>query len=158
MGFAERPGALTAPGLTPTRLSTGSDDTVPEISGGFAALLAVLGALGGLGGLAGIAALVKSRAESRKTDAEGAEAITRAATGLLEPMRHELTSLRSRVQTLEVDQLNQRMLLVEHSVWDHLAVHHLAQAGIDVPPVPPLFVAKDPTASVEVKIKPAGED
>jgi len=133
---------------------------VTELPSWLATAGAIAAAVGAVGGLAGLAALIRARAEKRKLDAEAdkvdadaAEKLTQIALTLVEPMRAEVTrqsgiisqqdqrtlELIGRVGQLESDQHTQRMLLVEHSVWDHLALARMADAGVELPPIPPLF-------------------
>lgn len=124
-------------------------------------ILGALGtAVGAIGGLAGISAVLNARALKRKTiseagkveaeaekvEADAASQLTDVALRLVQPLSAELTALRSahattqaRVGQLESDQRTQHMLLVEHSVWDHLALARMADAGVELPAIPPLF-------------------
>jgi len=133
---------------------------VTELPSWLATAGAIAAAVGAVGGLAGLAALIRARAEKRKldaeadkTDADTAEKLTQIALTLVEPMQREVSrqagiiseqdrrtlELVGRVGQLESDQHTQRMLLVEHSVWDHLALARMADAGIILPEIPPLF-------------------
>ena len=124
-------------------------------------LIALGGIVSTIGGLTGIVALVNSRSARRKTyaeveqikasaesnEADAATKITDAALKLLQPVQREVSELRGRVGQLESDARTQHMLLVEHSVWDHLALARMRDAGVELPPVPPLF---PPTVTVVV--------
>jgi hypothetical protein len=143
--------------------------------------VAIGGPVGAVGGLAGVSALIKARAERQKlsaeadkvkaetdkTDADAAEKLTQIALTLVEPMQREVSrqagiisqqdtrtlELISRVGQLESDQHTQRMLLVEHSVWDHLALARMKAVGVeDLPPIPPQFPPRTPPAA-EVKVE-----
>ena len=118
---------------------------------------AIAAAIGTIGGLAGLAALLKARAEKKKltaeadkthaeadkVDADAAAQLTTVALQLVEPLRDEMGNLRARVGQLETDARVQHMLLVEHSVWDHLALARMKAEGVDdLPPIPPLFPAR----------------
>ena len=121
-----------------------------ELPSWLATVGALAAAIGAIGGLAGLAALTRARAENRKIDAEAgmvdadaASQLTDVALRLVEPLRDEMGSLRARVGQLETDARVQHMLLVEHSVWDHLALARMKAEGVeDLPPIPPLFPAQ----------------
>jgi len=137
---------------------------------------AIAAAVGAVGGLTGIALVLKTRAErtklaaeaeklsaeSEKVDADTASQLTDVALRLVEPLSRQLDSLRiehtstqNRVGQLESDAHTQRMLLVEHSVWDHLALARMKDAGVDLPPIPPLFPPQQPApapATVKVEV------
>lgn len=139
-------------------------------------ILGALGtAVGAIGGLAGISAVLNARALKRKTiseagkveaeaekvEADAASQLTDVALRLVQPLSAELTALRSahattqaRVGQLESDQRTQHMLLVEHSVWDHLALARMADAGVELPAIPPLF---PPTAPAPTAAAPQGQ-
>jgi len=133
---------------------------VTELPTWLATAGAIAAAVGAVGGLAGLSALMKARAEKKKlaaeagkveaetdkVDADTASQLTDVALRLVQPLSAELNTLRTahattqaRVGQLESDQHTQRMLLVEHSVWDHLALARMKDAGVDLPPIPPLF-------------------
>lgn len=99
----------------------------------------------GLGGLAvgggGAVSLYKARSERSKNDADASKSIAEAATALIDPLRSELGILTGRVATLESEARAQHLLLVEHSVWDHLALTELRRLDVELPPIPPLFAA-----------------
>lgn len=138
--------------------------SIPAPTGAWAVVGAVLAGVGGLGGLAGFGALMNAKASGRKTDAEAEQAraaadnneadaatkITDAALRLLDPVQQQVAELRGRVGQLESDQRTQHMLLVEHSVWDHLALARMKDAGVELPPIPPLFPKNSTTVTVEV--------
>jgi len=128
---------------------------------------AIAAAVGGVGGLTGIALVLKARAEraklaaeaeklaaeSEKVEADAASQLTDVALKLVTPLSNELTALRAahsttqaRVGQLESDQRTQHMLLVEHSVWDHLVLARMKDSGVELPPIPPLF---PPTAPAQ---------
>ena len=145
-----------------------------ELSDWLAITGAVAAALGTIGGLAGVTSLLKARAEKRKlaaetektaaeadkVDADAAAQLTDVALRLVQPLSTELDTLRqshastqARVAQLESDQHTQRMLLVEHSVWDHLALARMQDAGVDLPPIPPLFPPRPNEAGTQVKVE-----
>lgn len=124
------------------------------VAGGIAA------AVGAVGGIGGVVALINSRSSRRKTyaeadstEADAASKLTETALTLVQPLQAQVSELRGRVGQLESDQRTQHMLLVEHSVWDHLALARMNESGVALPPIPPLFPPKpNPAASVEVTV------
>lgn len=128
----------------------------------------VAAAIGTVGGFGGVVALINARsirtktyaeADQIKAAAEGVEAdaaskITTAALQLMQPLQTEVarqsgevTKLHTRVGQLESDARTQHMLLVEHSVWDHLALARMKDANVDLPPIPPLFSRPPPRSA-----------
>jgi len=145
--------------------------------GAWPAVGLIAGAIGTLGGLGGVVALINSRsartkvyaeAEQIRAAAESSEAdaagkITDAALKLMEPLQTEVSrqsrltgELHTRVGQLESDARTQHMLLVEHSVWDHLALARIKDAGVDLPPIPPLFPPSAPAGASSVTTHAAG--
>lgn len=131
------------------------------IIGGIAA------AVGSVGGLAGVVAVVNAKSIRSKTyaeadqikaaaessEADAATKITDAALKLLQPVQTEVSELRGRVNTLETAARTQHMLLVEHSVWDHLALARMRDAGVELPPIPPLFPPAASSQETTVKVE-----
>lgn len=102
-------------------------------------IFGILAALGGIGGLGGLGALLVAKSQGKKNEADAAGSIVNAATALVAPLQGEVGRLTTRVGVLESDAAIQRQLLVEHSVWDHLALARMTDANVELPPVPPLF-------------------
>jgi len=117
---------------------------------------------------------ISLKSASEKTDADAADKITDTALKLIAPLEREvqrqaavinqqqaamsltqtqanqtqvtLSQTQARVGQLESDARTQHLLLVEHSVWDHLALMTLKENGVNLPPIPPLF----PPSAVQV--------
>jgi NAD(P)H-dependent flavin oxidoreductase YrpB (nitropropane dioxygenase family) len=100
-----------------------------------ALVIAVAAAVGGVGGVVALLNLPKMR---RKMDADTADVLTKAALALVEPLRRQVEVLGSRVQTMEAEQLAQHRLHTAHKAWDELAFAVASEAGMVLPPPPPL--------------------
>lgn len=116
-----------------------------------AAVLAALLGAGGLGAI--VAAIVTGLFSKRKLGAEATEIITKAAAGVVTNLQAEVDRQVARAERLVKDHddairlivigVNRereetRRVLQLHAAWDHMARERLAEAGIDLPPVPPL--------------------
>lgn len=99
-------------------------------------------AVGG-GGMATLLLLPRSRrkitAESSKIDADAAKVLTGAALALVDPLEQRVTALTVRVEDLEQYKAAQAAVLVTHASWDSMAIIKLQEAGIKIPPAPPLY-------------------
>lgn len=124
-------------------------------------IVTVLAAVG-IGGI--ITAIVNAIVTKRKTGAEAAEIITRAASGVVTNLEKEMLRQRSDIDELikasreertrhreEVSRIvraivlereESRMILAQHVSWDSAAAAALNEHGIQVGPVPPLLPSR----------------
>lgn len=112
-----------------------------------------------LGGGTVIGAVINGFFSRRKTGADAAKVLQEAASGLVHDMGirqaeqdEELRELRAEVKALRVSdrvkdneiadlqswKSSQERLNVAHGRWDACVVRQLGEAGIDLPPPPPL--------------------
>ena len=105
-----------------------------------------------LGGGAGLYQLVIAKASARKIDAEGdktdadaVQTIVAAATALVEPLQKRIATIdgelerqRDDISSLRNDLHQRDQLAAEHSGWDHFVELKARDAGIELPPRPPL--------------------
>lgn len=104
-----------------------------------------------IAGSAGVGSLISGlmgrrniSAEAESKSATAAQVLSQTATDLLAPLRAELAELRplrQRVERLEQEAYDQRLLLRQHAEWDRAAVAAAAEAGVTLPAPPPVYPA-----------------
>lgn len=86
-----------------------------------------------------VTAVVTGLFSKRKLSAEATEVITKAASGVVERLEHENTRMLGRLSKLERKVARQEAVIAVHTFWDRQVVQMASEAGLTLPPAPPLY-------------------
>lgn len=108
----------------------------------------VLTWLGGAGGVGAVAKavfdLIKSRADARKVNADGAAVLIQTAAESNRDLGEDLKDVRTELRKVTATQRRHDEVLRVHHRWDEQVVAQLRQLGATVADPPPLYLPEVP--------------